>query len=149
MPDPNTLNLSHDDLIDQINARAAEEYARASEAGESGALVADFLEKTNMNSQAFSWCKSIVKKMPKKDGQAKALDIIRSLQIALPMIKAHVEGQTTAEMFPDDDDYDPTKIEPGPHNEDSIEQDAADFEASDDDAITPVDFGSSDRVAAE
>jgi hypothetical protein len=90
--------VEHDDLIDQIQARSAEEYARGSDAAESGAKVKEFLEKTGLNSQAFSWGKSILKKLPKKDGQAKAMDVIRSLKAIIPMLEAHVGGQGTGEM---------------------------------------------------
>ena len=92
------ITVTHDALIDQITARMAEEYARASDASESGAKIKEFLEETNLNSQAFSWLKSIVKKLPKKDGQAKAMDIIRSMRIGLDMIENHVQGQGTQEM---------------------------------------------------
>ena len=94
-------DLDHDALIAEIEARSSEEYARGSDAGESSAKTKEFLEETGMNSQAFTWCKSILKKLPKKDGQAKAMDIIRSLNTALPMIEAHVAGQSTPDMFPD------------------------------------------------
>jgi hypothetical protein len=90
--------VEHDELIDQILARSQEEYARQSDAGESGAKVTAFLEKTGLNSQAFSWGKSILKKQPKKDGQAKAMDIIRSLKAILPMLEAHIAGQGSGEL---------------------------------------------------
>lgn len=91
-------SLTHDGLIDQINQRAAEEYERQSDAAESGAKIKEFLEQFEANGQAFSWMKTIFKKLRKKDGQLKAMDIIRSIEIMLPMVKAHVEGQGTAEM---------------------------------------------------
>lgn len=87
--------VDHDDLIGAIEARMREEYARSSDASESAAKTTQFLEKTGLNGQAFSWLKSILKKLPKKDGQAKAMDIIRSLEVGLPMVKSHVGGQTT------------------------------------------------------
>ncbi len=94
----NEILVEHDALIQQILDRSAEEYARSSDAGESAAKVKEFLEATNLNSQAFSWLKSILKKLPKKDGQAKAMDIIRSLRVGLDMIEDHVQGQGTTEM---------------------------------------------------
>lgn len=90
--------VEHDALLGQIEARAADEYARQSDAAESGAKLKAFLEDTNLNGQAFSWLKTIIKKLPKKDGQSKAMDIIRSLEVGLPMVKAHVGGQITMEM---------------------------------------------------
>lgn len=131
--------VEHDDLIDQIQARAAEQHARSSDASESAAKVSAFIEKTGLNTQAFSWLSSILKKLPKKDGQGKAMDIIRSLEVGLPMVKAHVGGQGTGEMDLD-----------GPTPEEEIRQDADDFEAAaaDDDEsgnVTPLDL---DRASA-
>lgn len=96
-------DIEHDALISEIEARSADEYARASDASESGAKLKEYLEETGMNSQAFSWCKIILKLLPKKDGQAKAMDRINSLKKALPMIEAHVAGQSTPDMFPEDE----------------------------------------------
>jgi len=144
------LTVSHDELIDQIHARSKEEYARQSDAGESGAKVNEFLEKTGMNGQAFGWLKSIMKKLPKKDGSVKALDIIRSLEIGLPMVKNHIQGQQPdlglgdpadyedPDQEPDDGDDDdegigaefPDGEEMEPADEDSIDEDAEDFEAA-------------------
>ncbi|GGE30160.1 hypothetical protein GCM10011360_17770 [Primorskyibacter flagellatus] len=91
--------FEHDALIDQIEARAKEEYERGSDAGESAAKTKEFIEKTGMNSQAFSWSKSILKKLPKKDGAHKAMDIIRSLKRAIPMLENHITGQSSEDMF--------------------------------------------------
>ena len=95
------VEVSHDDLLAQIQVRAAEEYERQSDAGESAAKLTEFLDETGMNGQAFSWLKSIIKKLPKKNGEQKAMDVIRSLELGLPMIKAHVQGQQS-EMPLDD-----------------------------------------------
>lgn len=94
--------LDHDKLIGHIGARIKEEHERSSDGSESAAKVSAFIEETGMNSQAYSWMKTIIKKLPKKDGQVKAMDVIRSIEAALPMIKAHVAGQSTAEMFPEE-----------------------------------------------
>lgn len=85
-------------LIDQIKPRMAEEYARASDAGESAAKTRLFLEQTGMNSQAFSWCKSIIKKLPKKDGVIKAKDVIRSLRAGLDDVEDFVNGYGQGEL---------------------------------------------------
>lgn len=90
--------VEHDKLISEILDRAAEQHARSSDASESAAKVAKFLEDTALNSQAYSWMSSVIKKLPKKDGQHKAMDVIRSLKVLLPMIEAHVAGQGTGEM---------------------------------------------------
>jgi hypothetical protein len=94
--------IEHDKLIGHIGARIKEEHARSSDGSESAAKVSAFLEETGLNSQAYSWMKSIIKKLPKKDGMVKAMDVIRSIEAALPMVKAHVSGQSTAEMFPEE-----------------------------------------------
>ncbi|MGL6209130.1 MAG: hypothetical protein ACRC14_04790 [Paracoccaceae bacterium] len=88
-------DIEHDALIGQIEARNREDHSRASSAGESRQHIGEFLEQSNMNSQAFSWCRTILK----KPDEAKQMDIIRSLETALPMIKAHVTGQGTADLF--------------------------------------------------
>jgi hypothetical protein len=134
--------MSHDALLGEIQARSSEEYARASDAAESGAKLKEFLEETNLNSQAFSWLKAIWKKMPKKDGQQKALDVIRSLEAGLPMLKAHIQGQSTMEMDLDDD---PQSIPVGEHNEeDDIADEAEAFEAHADTVVKPVDFAAAE-----
>ena len=56
----------HDELIDQMEARMREEHARGSDASESAAKVSAFIDKTGLNTQAFSWGKTILKKLPKK-----------------------------------------------------------------------------------
>jgi hypothetical protein len=94
--------LDHDKLIGHIGARIKEEGERSSDGSESAAKVSAFIEETGMNTQAYSWMKTIVKKLPKKDGQSKAMDVIRSIEAALPMIKAHIAGQSTVEMFPEE-----------------------------------------------
>jgi hypothetical protein len=104
--------VEHDALIDQIEQRSKEEYARGSDAAESGAKVKEFLDETGLNSQAFSWGKSIMKKLPKKDGQAKAMDVIRSLEVILPMLKNHIGGQGTAEMSLPEPEAKPEPAEP-------------------------------------
>lgn len=123
--------LDHDALMSQFANRSAEEYARSSDAGESAAQTKQFLEETGLNSQAFSWLKAIFKKLPKKDGQSKAMDVIRSLYAGLPMVEAHVMGQGTAEM----DLGEPTADLETPPDEDEgeIEADDAEFLAATDD----------------
>ena len=90
--------LDHDALIGQITDREREAYARRSDAAESGAMVKEFLEETDLNSKAYSVLAAIVKLVEKKDGVAKAMDVIRSLETGLPLIKNHIGGQGSAEM---------------------------------------------------
>jgi len=87
--EPEPLDIEHDTLLTEIIDRNREDTERASSAGESRAAIKDFLERTGMNSKAFSWCRAILKQ--KK--YSSRMDIIRSLEEALPMVKAHVVGQ--------------------------------------------------------
>lgn len=87
--EPEPLDIEHDELLTQIIDRNREDSERASTAGSSRAAIKEFLETTGMNSKAFSWCRVILK--AKKYSQR--MDIIRSLEEALPMVKAHVVGQ--------------------------------------------------------
>jgi hypothetical protein len=83
--------LDHDKTIGEMEARNREDGKRASSAGESRAAIKAFLDQSNMNPKAFSWLRMILKQNDKD--QAKAMDIIRSLEVALPMVKQHVSGQ--------------------------------------------------------
>lgn len=124
-------SVEHDDLITQILDRAREQHARSSDASESSAKVAEFLEDTGVNSKAYQWASAIVKTLDKKDGQHKAMDIIRSLEVLLPMVKNHVGGQGTTEM------------DLGEPEEDAGGVGEADTEEADDEAnvVTPLSFG--------
>ena len=93
-------DIDHDVLISNMAARNDEDAERASSAGESRSAIGAFLEETGMNSKAYSWCRQILKKKKQADQMA----IIMSLETALPMIKAHVAGQSTADMFDEDPD---------------------------------------------
>lgn len=154
-------DLDHDKLIGQIEARNREDKERASSAGESRQKIGTFLDETAMNSKAFAWCRQILKTGDKADGQNKAMDIIRSLETALPMVKDHVGGQGTGEMDldgPQDDepaaeasDDDPQDVDPGDHVDDDNEEqaefnaevDAAMGDGDGDNVVTPIDFGAS------
>lgn len=94
----NGPNLNHDELLDFIDARNREDRQRSSSAGETRQKIGAFLEDTGMNGKALGFCRQILKINDKDDGQHKAMDVIMSLNKALPMIEAHVRGQGTAEM---------------------------------------------------
>ena len=124
------VQLDAEAFIADLKARAAEEHARGSDASESAAKVKEFLEDTNMNSQAYSWAKTILKKLPKKDGAVKAMDVIRSLEAALPLLKNHIMGNSPQEMNLDGD----------------AEPEAAPDE--DDGTVTPIDFNADQAAEA-
>jgi hypothetical protein len=92
-------SVRFDQLIDFIAARNFDDSGAASIAAEARLATKEFLEETGLNSQALSWGRVILKKLHKDNGEAKALDVLRSLDLILPMIRAHVEGQGTVDMF--------------------------------------------------
>lgn len=134
MTDERGPEVDHDTLLGEIEARNREDADRASSAGESRQKIGEFLDETGLNSQAYSWMRSIVKKLGKNDGQNKAMDIIRSIEVALPMVKSHVQGQTTEEM--DFDRHDPETIEEP--ESDGLTDEEMDERAEFDDAVDVV-----------
>lgn len=95
-------SIEHDVFIDFAIKQNDADRRRASSAGESREEIKEFLEKTDLHSKAVSWMRVILKTNERDNGQAKAMDCIRSIEALLPMVKAHVGGQGTAEMFPDE-----------------------------------------------
>lgn len=141
-------SVKHDELIASIDARNREDRIRSSSAGESRQKIAAFLEETSMNSKAYSWMRQILKINDKDDGQAKAMDVIASLEATLPMIKAHVAGQGTYEMnFEPDGEYEDEEL-PDPVEYEDEETEAFDAEVNEvlaDDKVKPVDFARAAR----
>jgi hypothetical protein len=86
-------SIEHDALIDQIEARNREDKQRSSSAGESRALIKEFLEDTDLHPKAFSMFRTILKLLDRDNGQHKAQDLIRSLKAGIPLVEAHVGGQ--------------------------------------------------------
>jgi len=86
-------DVEHDKLIEFVSIRNREDKDRASSAGESRQKIGEFLDETGLNGKALSWLRQILKTRDKSDGTTKAMDIIRSLEFALPMVKAEVAGQ--------------------------------------------------------
>lgn len=103
--------LDADELVTFAVERNREDRKRAESAGESRQKIGEYLDETGMNGKALSWCRQILKVNDKgDDGQAKAMDIIMSVEKALPIIKQHVSGQGTLEMSfdePEEDAIDP------------------------------------------
>jgi len=101
----NGPDIEHDALIAFAAARNREDAKRASSAGESRQEIGTFLEETGMNGKALSWMRQVLKVADKDEDKAR--DIIRSLDKALPMIREHVTGQTTPDMFGEGDAVEP------------------------------------------
>lgn len=102
--------IDHDHLIGKIGKWNGEDRARASTAAETRGDIGQFTEQTGMNAKALSMLRTIMKAAVRDGGQAKAMDIIRSLEKALPMVKAEVAGQPELPGM-DDDAVEPA--EPG------------------------------------
>jgi hypothetical protein len=89
----NGPEIEHDELIGKVDKWNGEDRARASTAAETRGEIGAFTERTGMNPKALSMVRTIKKAAMKDGGQAKAMDIIRSLEMALPMVKADISGQ--------------------------------------------------------
>jgi hypothetical protein len=90
--------IDHDQMIDFSIEQNEADRKRASSAGESRAQIKSFLDLTSLNGKALAWGRQILKINDKDDGQAKAMDVIMSLEKVLPMLRAHVAGQGTAAL---------------------------------------------------
>lgn len=99
-------DIDHDALIGKVEKWNDEDRARASTAAETRGEIGDFTERTGMNPKALSMVRTIKKAAMKDGGQAKAMDIIRSLEMALPMVKADISGQQS------DMDFEATEDQP-------------------------------------
>lgn len=107
--------IDHDELIDFSLKHNERDRKRASSAGEDRADIKGFLDRTDLNSKALSLFRTLLKVNDRDNGQAKAMDIIRSIEAGLPMVKAHIAGQGSAEMNFDqkaDAIADPVEAEP-------------------------------------
>lgn len=145
--EPEPLDIDHDDLIAQIIDRNAEDRERGSSAGESRQKIGEYLEKSGMNGKAFSVCRQILKL--KKYSQR--MDLIRSLEEALPMVKAHVVGQDFGPDLVDraqaeeaTDFADPAE-DPTPSDDEQVDFDAAVDGVADDSGNVVRPFGVGSR----
>lgn len=84
-------DIDHDTLIGKAAAHNMEDAERASSAAETRQDIGEFIEATGLNKKAYSVLRQIMKAGDKS--QDKAMDIIRSLEKGLPMIKSHISGQ--------------------------------------------------------
>lgn len=93
------ISVNHDALISEISNRNYEDGERASSAGESREKIKEFLEVTGLHPKAFSAMRVGLK--IKKESQK--LDWLRSMEIMLPMVAAEIRGQSTQDMFDEDE----------------------------------------------
>lgn len=156
-------DISHDQLIGKSEEFNREDGQRASSAGETRQKIGQLLDTTAMNGKAFSWLRQILKVNDKANGQEKAMDIIRSLEKCLPMVRDHVSGQGTKAMDLSEPEAEPKKaagkkkapIEPATIPvEEAQDAETAEFNAEVDETLagddtvtpfdpdeTPIDFG--------
>lgn len=83
--------IEHDQLIGKIDKWNSEDGERASSAAETRSEIGQFTENTGMNPKALSMLRQIKKTGAKN--RDKAMDIIRSIEAGLPMVKADLGGQ--------------------------------------------------------
>lgn len=88
-------SLEADELIQAMKEFNTEDSERASDAGESRQRIGTFLEKTKLNNKAFSFFRGLLR--VKKESTR--LDILRSVELILPAIKAEVKATTTVDAF--------------------------------------------------
>lgn len=139
----NGPDVEHDHLIGKIDRWNSEDRARASTAAETRGEIGQFTEQTGMNPKALSFLRTIKKTAAKDGGQAKAMDIIRSIEKCLPMIKADISGQQS-EMDLGGEDVTEGALDPAgeadlpkpsyqptftPGADDELDQETVDFES--------------------
>lgn len=135
----NGPDIDHDKLIGKIDKWNGEDRERASGAAETRGEIGQFTEATGINPKALSMLRTIKKAAMKDGGQAKAMDIIRSLKKGLPMVEADIAGQQS-ELFPEPEEepevMDPDEM-PAPSyqptfttgRDEELDADTDDFEA--------------------
>lgn len=131
-------DIDHDQLIGRASRHNMEDADRASSAAETRQDIGAFLESTGLNNKAYSVLRQIMKAGDKS--RDKAMDVIRSLEKGLPMVKSHIGGQTTAEMdFPEPVDEGDLPNQSYTEHEPSDEE--RDFNDEVDEVVKPLSFG--------
>ena len=100
----NGPDIDHDKLIGKIDKWNGEDRARASTAAETRGEIGAFTEDTGFNPKALSILRLIKKVAAREGGQAKAMDIIRSIEKGLPMVKADIGGQQSEMDFEEEEE---------------------------------------------
>lgn len=106
----NGPDIEHDQLIGKIDKWNGEDRARASTAAETRGEIGHFTEVTGVNPKALSFLRSIKKVAARDGGQAKAMDIIRSIEKGLPMVKADINGQQAEMTLAEPEAVDPASL---------------------------------------
>lgn len=132
-------DIEHDQLIGRASRHNMEDSERASTAAETRSDIGTFVEATGVNKKAYSWLRQILKTGDKS--QDKAMDVIRSLEKCLPMVKSHIGGQTTMDMNLTPEEVAKAEAGPEPQPERQVSDEEAEFNAEVDDVVKPLDFG--------
>jgi len=102
--DEEELDIDHDTLIGRAVQHNREDAERVSSAAETRADIGQFIDETGFNKKAYSILRQIMKTGDKS--RDKAMDVIRSLELGLPMVKAHIAGQSEMDF-----DAEPASLE--------------------------------------
>ncbi len=102
-------DIDADKLLAKIGRWNREDRERASSAGETRSDIGQYLEDTGLHPKALSMLRTIKKVEAKDNGQAKAMDLIRSLKAGLKIVEQDISGNSTRDMFGDDDDAPPVE----------------------------------------
>lgn len=88
-------SFTADELITAMREFNEDDSERASDAGESRQRIGAYLEKTKLNNKAFSFFRALLRQ--KKETTRR--DILRSVELILPAIKAEIIATTTTDAF--------------------------------------------------
>lgn len=140
-------DIEHDQLLGKIGQHNREDAERASSAAGTRQDIGAFIEETGLHKTAYSWLRRIKKVSEKSEDQA--MDLIRSLKKGIPMLEAHISGQSEMDFdggeVADDQEDDPPDeddgVELGSTLDDEPDAEASEFNDAVDDVVTPIDFG--------
>lgn len=88
-------DFTPDELVQAMKEFNTEDSERASDAGESRQRIGAYLEKTKLNNKAFAFFRGLLR--AKKETTRR--DILRSVELILPAIKAEIIATTTTDAF--------------------------------------------------
>lgn len=130
-------DIDHDQLIGRAARHNMEDAERASSAAETRQDIGAFLESTGLNNKAYSVLRQIMKAGDKS--QDKAMDMIRSLEKGLPMVKSHIGGQTTIDM--ELEPVDEGDLPNQSYTEHEPSEEETEFNREVDEVVKPLSFG--------
>ena len=88
------ITIKHDELIGNHAKWAADEMSSNSDAGMRRQEIGEFADKCGVEGKALS----MMRQGLKIKNEGKQADWLRSMEAMLPMVAAHIRGQSTAEL---------------------------------------------------